>query len=65
MILIFSFPLILSIVISAEEVEMQKNVFGDPLKLCSQSPLTGKPIIKWDTQGKLGYPIRCKGEGAV
>ena len=39
----FLLSFLISIVIGSEEEfsEMQKNIYGDPLKICSTSPITG------------------------
>jgi hypothetical protein len=38
--------LILPIVLKSETPEMQRNVYGEPLKLCSLSPITGVDLTK-------------------
>ena len=40
---LLSLSLVLSSVLAIEE--MQRNVFGEPLKLCSLSPVTGNKTI--------------------
>ena len=58
----FLLSFLISIVIGSEEEfsEMQKNIYGDPLKICSTSPITG-----WYRDGYLNTDAMDTGSHTV